>query len=117
MSTPGRNATEQRRRLIAESLNVGNPANNAQALPDAKNPKFECRLELDVDDIRPYDRNPRRTVNAKFAEIKESIRASGIRNPLTVTRRPGDEHFIVEAGGNTRLTAVQQLWAETQDVR
>ena len=80
-------------------------------------PKFDCQLELAVDAIKPYERNPRRANNVKFNEIKESIRVCGIRNPLTVTRRPGDTDFIVEAGGNTRLVAIQQLWAETKEPR
>lgn len=108
---------EERRRLVAESLRVGNPGNNARELPAHADPRHDCQIELAVDDIRPYENNPRRAANARFAEIKESIRSSGIRNPLTVTRRPGDEHFIVEAGGNTRLLAVQELWTETRDAR
>jgi ParB family protein of integrating conjugative element (PFGI_1 class) len=108
---------EERRRLVAESLRVGNPGNNSRELPTQADPRHDCQIELTVDDIRPYENNPRRAGNARFSEIKESIRSSGIRNPLTVTRRPGDEHFIVEAGGNTRLLAVQQLWAETRDAR
>lgn len=115
---PGRQVSiEERRRLVAESLRVGNPGNNARELPAQADPRHECQIELAVDDIRPYESNPRRAANAKFAEIKDSIRAGGIRNPLTVTRRPGDEHFIIEAGGNTRLIAVQQLWAETREER
>ncbi len=110
-------SVEERRRLVAESLQVGNPGNNARDLPERADPRVECQIELAVDDIRPYENNPRRAGNAKFAEIKESIRASGIRNPLTVTRRPGEAHFIVEAGGNTRLIAIQQLWSETGDPR
>lgn len=108
---------EERRRLVAESLQVGNPLNRAKDLPEHSDPKHECQIQLRVDDIRPYEHNPRRTNNAKFTEIKESIRSTGIRNPLTVTRRPGDQHFIIEAGGNTRLLAIQQLWAETHDPR
>ncbi|MGE0288420.1 MAG: ParB family protein [Bradyrhizobium sp.] len=108
---------EERRRLVAESLRVGNPGNNARELPAQADPRHECQIALAVDDIRPYENNPRRAGNARFAEIKESIRSSGVRNPLTVTRRPGDEHFIVEAGGNTRLLAIQQLWSETKDAR
>lgn len=115
---PGRQVSiDERRRLVAESLRVGNPGNNARALPAQADPRHDCQIELAVDDIRPYENNPRRTGNAKFAEIKESIRSGGIRNPLTVTRRPGDEHFIIEAGGNTRLLAVQQLWSETREER
>ena len=75
------------------------------------------QIELSVDEIRPYENNPRRAANAKFDDIKESIRTSGLRSPLTVTRRPGESHFIVEAGGNTRLLALRQLWAETRDPR
>ena len=108
---------EERRRLVAESLQVGNPGNRARDLPGQADPRHDCHIEVRVEDIRPYERNPRRANNAKFAEIKESIRAIGIRNPLTVTRRPGEMHFIIEAGGNTRLLAVQQLWAETRDPR
>lgn len=108
---------EERRRLVAESLRVGNPGNNSRELPTQADPRHECQIELAVDDIRPYENNPRRAGNARFTEIKESIRSSGVRNPLTVTRRPGDEHFIVEAGGNTRLLAIQQLWSETREAR
>jgi len=114
----GRHVTiEERRRLVAESLRVGNPGNNSRELPARADPRHDCQIELAVEDIRPYENNPRRAANARVAEIKESIRSSGIRNPLTVTRRPGDQHFIVEAGGNTRLRAVQELWAETRDAR
>ena len=108
---------EARRRLVAESLQVGNPGNKSKDLPAQADPLHDCQIELAVDDIRPYENNPRRVSNVRFAQIKESIRANGIRNPLTVTRRPGEAHFIVEAGGNTRLLAIQQLWAETRDVR
>lgn len=114
----GRHATiEERRRLVAESLQIGNPANNANDLPDQADPCHDCQVELDVDVIHPFEHNPRRAINTKFVEIKESIRSCGVRNPLTVTRRPGEAHFIVEAGGNTRLLAMQELWAETQDLR
>ncbi len=109
--------TEARRRLVAESLQVGNPPSGAPDLPDRADRGMECQIELAVDDIRPYEHNPRRTSNPRFSEIKASIQASGIRVPLTVTRRPGESHFVVEAGGNTRLAAVQELWTETRDAR
>ena len=102
---------------VAESLQVGNPGNNARGLAEQSEPRTECQIELVVEEIRPYENNPRRAANAKFDDIKESIRTSGLRSPLTVTRRPGESHFIVDAGGNTRLRALQQLWAETRDPR
>jgi ParB family protein of integrating conjugative element (PFGI_1 class) len=108
---------EQRRRQVAESLQVGNLGNNARDLPAQADPTHDCQIELSVEDIRPYEHNPRRANNAKFNEIKASIHASGLRNPFTVTRRPGESHFVVEAGGNTRLLAIRQLWAETREPR
>ena len=60
-------------------------------------------------------RADRRTSSSTI--FKESIRTGGLRSPLTVTQRPGESHFIVEAGGNTRLLALQQLWSETRDSR
>ena len=108
---------DERRRLVAQSLQVGNPVNNARELGAQADPRQECQLELSLEDVRPYEHNPRRSRNPRFDEIKESIRTGGLRSPLTVTRRPADEHYIVEAGGNTRLTALRQLWAETRDPR
>ena len=110
-------AVDERRRQVIASLQVGNPGNNARDLPGQVDPNGECQMELAIEQIHPYEHNPRRSTNAKFEHIKESIRAGGLRSPLTVTRRPGEPHFIVEAGGNTRLLALKQLWAETRDVR
>ncbi len=108
---------DERRRQVAASLQVGNPGNNARDLGARLELQADGQIELAVDEIRPYENNPRRATNAKFDDIKESIRTSGLRSPLTVTRRPSETHFIVEAGGNTRLVALQQLWAETRDPR
>lgn len=113
----GRNGLDERSRRVAESLSVGNPCNNARSLPAQAGPGAECQIELGIEEIRPYEHNPRRTKNAKFEDIKESIRAGGLRTPVTVTQRPGEAHYIVEAGGNTRLLALRQLWAETKDPR
>ena len=113
----GKSALDERSRRVAESLSVGNPGNNARSLPPQASPHAECQIELGIEEIRPYEHNPRRTRNAKFEDIKESIRAGGLRSPITVTQRPGDAHYIVEAGGNTRLLALRQLWAETKDPR
>ena len=74
-------------------------------------------LELAVSAIRPYDRNPRRGDNPEYQRIKASVRAEGLDQPFVVTRRPGDSTFMLQAGGNTRLRVLQELYAETGDAR
>ena len=75
-------------------------------------------LMLSLGQIKPYDRNPRRERNPRFDDIKSSIRAQGaLVNPLTITRRPGEEEYMVNAGGNTRLQVLTELYEETQDER
>jgi ParB family protein of integrating conjugative element (PFGI_1 class) len=108
---------DARARQVAQSLRVGNPGNNAADLPSALNPGEECQIDIAIEDIRAYEYNPRREANQRFDDIKESIRTGGLRTPLTVTQRPGDGHYIVESGGNTRLLALHQLWTETRDPR
>lgn len=74
---------------------------------------------VDVDHISFYEGNPRRVRNPKYDEIKESIRATGLDNPLPISHRPGDQdgHYIIYGGGNTRLAILKELWAETGDQR
>ena len=61
-------------------------------------------MVLKINQIKPYDRNPRRALNDRYLDIKESIRAQkGLNIPLQVTRRPGESLYMLEAGGNTRL--------------
>ena len=72
---------------------------------------------LRITDIQPYEKNPRQAANPLFDTIKASIRQRGMDAPLTVTRRPGATHYVVAAGGNTRLLAQLQLWQETADPR
>jgi ParB family protein of integrating conjugative element (PFGI_1 class) len=69
-------------------------------------------LVVALDQIRPYEGNPRTADNAAFERIRESIRAAGLDNPIPITRRPGDRYFTVAAGGNTRLKALESLHRE-----
>jgi ParB family protein of integrating conjugative element (PFGI_1 class) len=71
-----------------------------------------ARILVPVMQVRTYDRNPRRSLNPKFDEIKESIRAVGLLTPFNITRRPNETHYIVCGGGNTRLVILQQLFQE-----
>ena len=71
-------------------------------------------MVLTLEQIKPYDRNPRRERNPRYDEIKASIHAQGgLNNPITVTRRPGETLYMVESGGNTRLQILNELYEET----
>lgn len=72
---------------------------------------------LSIEEIQSYERNPRRRRNPQYERIKQSIRVHGIDQPLIVTRRPGDETYVVHAGGNTRLAILRELYQETGDPR
>ena len=68
---------------------------------------------LDIAAIKPYEHNPRRAANPEYVRIKASIRMDGLKQPLVVTQRPGESDYVVQAGGNTRLRILQELFAET----
>lgn len=94
-----------------DSINTPNPLDNTDRL----SLDLESQMQLPVSEIDPYDKNPRVGENDRYGEIKESIRVSKVLSPLVVTRRPGSTRFMVGAGGNTRLKATQELFAETGD--
>lgn len=98
---------------VSRSVNVGNPADNTHTLSQ----EMESMIQLRITEVIPYDRNPRQHENERYNDIKESIRVTNVLAPLVVTRRPGSARYMVAAGGNTRLKAQQELWAETGDPR
>jgi ParB family protein of integrating conjugative element (PFGI_1 class) len=105
-------ASEVRQRLkLQDRLTLPGPADAAAGLKRGDDIDG-ARILVPVMQVRTYDRNPRRTINPKFDEIKESIRAVGLLTPFNITRRPGEAHFIVCGGGNTRLVILQQLFQE-----
>ncbi len=69
-------------------------------------------MVVPVTKIDLYDHNPRAVENEKYEEIKESIRRSGLEQPISITRRPGSENYMVDAGGNTRLRILKELHQE-----
>ena len=74
-------------------------------------------LRLEVTRIHPYERNPRHCPNPEYDRIKASIRASGLDQALRITRRPGDDDYIVQAGGNTRLQVLKELYESSGEER
>ncbi|HRL52682.1 MAG TPA: ParB N-terminal domain-containing protein [Acidovorax temperans] len=78
-------------------------------------PKRDADLSfaiLPIDQLAPYEHNPRSGVNPRYEEIKESIRVDGITNTLTVTRRNPQAKYTTYGGGNTRLKIAKELHAE-----
>jgi ParB family protein of integrating conjugative element (PFGI_1 class) len=106
----------QAQAAVRSSLSVPNPASAS----DGKTMDFDPdggRIDLPVLDIALYEDNPRESLNPNYAEIKESIRARGLDNPLQVTRRPGAKSYMLCYGGGTRLRILRELLAETGEER
>jgi len=74
-------------------------------------------MVVTLDQLRPYDHDPRVKRNPAWDDIKASIRERGLDAPPAITRRPGEEHFIIRNGGNTRLAILRELWGETREER
>ena len=99
-------------KLIAAPFERSGPAATALTDPIADTP-----MVVTLDELKPYDLNPRVTRNPRYQDIKASIRTRGLDAPPAITRRPGESHYIIRSGGNTRLAILRELWAETKDER
>lgn len=81
------------------------------------NPVTDTPMIVTLDELRPYELDPRKTRNPLYEEIKESIRERGLDAPPAITRRLGADHYIIRNGGNTRLAILRELWSDTRDER
>ncbi|MCC5902684.1 MAG: ParB N-terminal domain-containing protein [Halomonas sp.] len=100
---------------ILQKLQQPGPKLKSQPVKSLGAPLREMGIEVTLDDVRPYDRNPRRQRNPKYNEIKASIRAAGLKHAPVLTQRPGDDLYMISDGGNTRLEILTELYAETGD--
>lgn len=66
-------------------------------------------IEVDIFEIEFSELNPRHSRGEHYKSIKASIRQSGLQNPLIITRKPGNEHYTLYYGGNTRLAILKEL--------
>lgn len=80
-------------------------------------PEGETLVTLHVAQIECFERDPRESPNPEYARIRASILAAGLEQPLVVSQRPGEDKFVIAAGGNTRLRILRELYAETRDAR
>lgn len=110
MSTKKRPGEQELRGMLLEG-HFGQPREFRSA-----DPISPTHMHLEIERIKPYERNPRRQRNPMYAQIRASILAKrGLDDPLGITRRPGDALYTVRAGGNTRLSILKELWRETED--
>jgi len=80
-------------------------------------PVGDTPMVVSLDQLRPYELNPRVIRNPLYDELKASIRGRGLDQPPAITRRPDEQHFIIRNGGNTRLSILGELWQETHEER
>lgn len=80
-------------------------------------PLIDTPMLVTLEQLRPYEHNPRFIRNPLYDDIKASIRERGLDQPPPITRRPGEPYFIIRNGGNTRLAILGELWQETRDER
>ncbi|WP_460421653.1 ParB family protein [Pseudomonas sp. ZL2] len=80
-------------------------------------PVGDTPMVVSLEQLRPYELNPRVVRNPLYDDIKASIRERGLDQPPAITRRPDESHFIIRNGGNTRLSILGELWQETREER
>lgn len=61
-------------------------------------------IKLNIEDIKPYEKNAKVHTKEQIEQIKKSIQEFGMNDPIAVW---GDENLIVE--GHGRLEALKQL--------
>ncbi|WP_223510755.1 ParB family protein [Pseudomonas sp. BF-R-05] len=89
----------------------------APELERLSDPLIDTPMLVTLEQLRPYEHNPRFIRNPLYDDIKASIRERGLDQPPPITRRPGETYFIIRNGGNTRLAILGELWQETRDER
>lgn len=99
-------------KLLSDGFTRNGPVANNLSDPIADTP-----MVVTLDELRPYELDPRLTRNPLYDDIKASIRERGLDAPPPITRRPDADHYIIRNGGNTRLAILRELWSETRDER
>lgn len=124
MNAPGRTLPKPKKRISQDDLkaavaNAGLAMTSQPTVPSAsgalQDATLHSTIRLNLDQVDPYENNPRTWQNEKFADIKASIRARGLDSMMSVTRRPGSKRYVLAKGGGTRYRALRELWEETQD--
>lgn len=79
---------------LRSALNlVSPPPMQQEARLAPSDPIIAMPMKVDIHQIELYDRNPRRSRNSAYEDIRESVRAHGRKPPLVITRRPGAQRY------------------------
>ena len=99
--------------LVSANLNqVARPSRPAVPTPslDPKADPDDSFSMLPINELEAYAHNPRTGRNPRYDDLRASIIADGITNPITVTRQNHGAKFHPYGGGNTRLTIAKELY-------
>ena len=107
--------TKVTKELIERQMGAKGFSSNVAPLKRLTDPLHDTPMVVTLDQLSSYEHNPRKTRNPLYEEIKASIKARGLDQPPLITRRPGEDHYIIRNGGNTRLEILNELWRETKD--
>ena len=103
---------------IAASLFVKPPKQSTTDTTTRQQAVPGSYMNVPTDKIDFFDKNPRKhRDDESYEQIKASIRVTGVQHPVHITQRPDSDRFVLAQGGNTRLSIVKELWAETNDNR
>src|SRR3546814_13757168 len=83
-------------KLLATGFERSGPS--AATLSD---PIADTPMMVTLNQLRPYDHDPRVTRNPAYAAITESIRTRGLDETPATTRRPGGEPYLIQIGRAT----------------
>lgn len=115
-------SAEERQKILRENMMVSQINNTSpeynrstDEIKQSHDDQQARLISVNLMQLRPFDGNPRKTKNPKFDDIKESIRMRGLDFAPNITKRPGEDFYIIADGGNTRLQALNELWEETHD--
>lgn len=100
---------------MAAKLQAERFTREGPAVASLSDPICDTPMVVTLDQLRPYDFNPRTTRNPRYDDIKASILERKLDAPPPITRRPGEPYYIIRNGGNTRLQILNELWLETRD--
>ncbi len=92
-------------KMLASGFERNGPS--AAALSD---PIADTPMAVTLDQLRPYEHDPRVTRNPAYEDIKASIRERGLDAPPAITHPPGEPHYIIPNVGNTRPAILRDLW-------